>query len=278
MATYTNYLKYTQPQVGGPADIGTWGNELNTDLQLIENVAIGVPGIAIGGLTTYTLSVNNGATDDYKAAIWKFTGALSGNCTVTIPSNIRPFAVINATTGAHTVILTTGSGTTFTVYPNSNTYFGFCDGTNVTWTQWAASATNDSATTGTLGEFVSSDVNNTTVSLSTGSAITITSISLGAGDWDVWGNVFFAPASTTTVSGMQAGISTTNNAFASGDAAGGTQAFSATFAVGPAVQLLGAGFCRQSLSATTTVYLIGQLNFAVSTATAGGFIGARRAR
>jgi|SRR5271166_5398512 len=277
MATYTNFLKYTQPQVGGPADIGTWGNELNTDLQLIENVAIGVPGIAIGGLTTYTLSVNNGATDDYKAAIWKFTGALSGTCTVTIPSNIRPFAVVNATTGGFNVILTTGSGSTFTVAPNSNTYFGFCDGTNTTWTQWAASATNDSATAGTIGEYVASNVPGSTVSMSTGVAANMTSISLGAGDWDVWGNVIFIPAGTTTVQSIVAGISTSTGAFAANNGSGGQQSLQASFTTG-ASQLISAGQSRQSLSATTTVFLVAQIGFLISTCTAGGGIFARRAR
>lgn len=138
--------------------------------------------------------------------------------------------------------------------------------------------TNDSAGTGLVGEYQSpAVVPATTVSLSTGTPVTVTSISLTAGDWDVQGGAIFATAASTSVTQVLAGISTTNNTLG----ADGTYARATFAAVVPGAvewQDQVTPIVRISIAATTTVYVVAQSTFTVSTQTAGGYIRARRVR
>lgn len=142
----------------------------------------------------------------------------------------------------------------------------------------AGTSTNDNATAGNIGQYISSSVLiGSAVSLTSSVAANVTSISLTAGDWDVSGVVLYNPNAATTTSYMQVGISQTsatqptlgaeNNGVFSTDtlAAGVAEAFT----IGP---------MRISLAGTTTVYLVAEATFAVNTQSAYGFIGARRVR
>lgn len=139
-------------------------------------------------------------------------------------------------------------------------------------------STNSNAAAGIIGQYVSSNIaSGSAVSLTSGTAANVTSISLTAGDWDVNGTVAFAPAGTTTTTSQTAAINTTS-------ATVPTLADTAPVAIDDAS--LGAGVGgylptgtgRISLSSTTTVYLVAESTFAVSTSTAYGFIRARRVR
>jgi hypothetical protein len=150
---------------------------------------------------------------------------------------------------------------------------------NATYGQPAAAdltctTTNDNAATGAIGEVIGSNIaSGSAVSVSNGVATNITSISLTAGDWDVYGSVFTNPAGSTTTSGIYAGISTSTGAFGTyltkiiglSVGAGGTIGIPA-----PTVRI--------SLASTTTVYLVGSAGFATSTMTMYGSITARRVR
>lgn len=134
--------------------------------------------------------------------------------------------------------------------------------------------TNDNAGAGKVGEFISSNVVATTVSLTDNTAANVTSISLTAGDWDVYGNVFIIIAGVCTQFG--AWISSTS---ATEPAAQFENRMSANFATGFAANIgQQAPFTRMSLSGTTTVYLSTLTRFSTSTVTAGGGIYARRVR
>lgn len=138
--------------------------------------------------------------------------------------------------------------------------------------------TNNDAITTYVGEYVFSNILvGSAVPLVTGTAKDVTTISLGAGDWDVWGNVVFGPAGTTTQSANIAWISTTANTLPVPPNFGSYSQFSVNVAAGLTVGLQ-AGQIRLSLSGTTTVSLGCLANFAVSTNTAYGFLGARRRR
>ena len=127
--TFTSLLRLRQPEVGANNNI--WGGYLNTDMELIDNAVTGVVAISINALTSYSLTANNGSTDQSRYSIWRFTGALSGDCTVTIPQTAKWGFVINATTGGFDVILDTGLGTTLTVAPGATWVFYYTDGTDV---------------------------------------------------------------------------------------------------------------------------------------------------
>jgi hypothetical protein len=149
-----------------------------------------------------------------------------------------------------------------------------------TTTGIVGTTTNNDAAAGSVGEFVSSVIAAASaVSVSTGTIKDITSISLTAGDWDVWGNVVFLfPASTnytallswissTSVTQPDASLISDLSTGAGGAVPGGGSAIS----VVPLMR-------RFSLSGTTTIYLSSQQVFTVSTLTACGGIYARRVR
>ncbi|MGF6309478.1 hypothetical protein ABIB82_003924 [Bradyrhizobium sp. i1.8.4] len=68
--------------------------------------------------------------------------------------------------------------------------------------------TNNNASAGNVGEFISSNVaSGSAVALTTGTAADVTSISLTAGDWDVEGMVTFTTTATSSISTVSAYIS-----------------------------------------------------------------------
>jgi hypothetical protein len=138
--------------------------------------------------------------------------------------------------------------------------------------------TNDDAAAGYIGEYISSTVlGGSAVALSSGVDANITSISLTAGDWDVWGTCLTSPAGGTTTSVIIGWVSTTSATLPTFPN-NGAVFFQATAV--PAGNGGGGptGVIRLSLSATTTVYLSMRVTFAVSTMGGYGFIGARRVR
>lgn len=130
--------------------------------------------------------------------------------------------------------------------------------------------TNDNAAAGKVGEVISSSVS--TGAITSGVVTNATSISLTAGDWDVYGSVNTNPSGTTTTSLLKIGISSSSVAFPTvffQSPAGGAAGF-AQGAPAPTVRI--------SLSGTTTIYLVAQITYAVSTLTFNCDMYARRAR
>ena len=155
------------------------------------------------------------------------------------------------------------------------------DGTNGITSPGIIGVTDGSnATAGTVGEYISSVVTSgSQVSLTTLTAVNITSISLTAGDWDVSGSVWFDAGSASTVIVYARGGASSTSAtmpsvvytFGISNGAGGTL-FSNTDG-GQSIPTQ-----RFNLSTTTTIYLVASCSFSVSTLFAYGFIRARRIR
>jgi hypothetical protein len=146
--------------------------------------------------------------------------------------------------------------------------------------QLKGTTTNDTASAGNIGEYQVSTVSvGSPVSLTTATPTTVTSLSLTAGDWDVWGEVYYTLASSTSITQMFSGLNTTG-ASINGIATGGW--VNSQFAsVTPNTATFGgytAGPLRVSLSGTTTYFLVTQATFATSTCSAYGIIQARRVR
>ena len=145
------------------------------------------------------------------------------------------------------------------------------------------SSTNDNATTGNIGEWITAAVaSGSAISMSTVTVTNITSISLTAGDWDVYAQVAFKGTTTTKVVYRQGGISIANNTL-SNVASMNTSIFSVTqdtggIIPGSNVDTFNTAPCRQSLSGTTTIYLNANASFSVSTMTCYGYISAIRVR
>lgn len=138
--------------------------------------------------------------------------------------------------------------------------------------------TNDSAAAGSIGEIIPSTVLvGAAVALTTATDKTVTSLSLTAGDWDVWGNVGFSLNAATTMTAIAAAINTTTDALPTAPGAGAFAQIQAVLTTG-ATQFLAAGAMRISIASTTSVYLIARASFAVNTCAAYGYIAARRVR
>jgi hypothetical protein len=137
--------------------------------------------------------------------------------------------------------------------------------------------TNNSANAGSVGEYVSATLaQGSAVALTNGVNANVTSISLTAGDWDVNATACFAPAGTTQSTVWVGAISTVSATLPSAPNEGGTFIVPAT---STGVSMCNTtGVRRISIASTTTVYLVVQASFTVSTNSAYGFIGARRAR
>lgn len=136
----------------------------------------------------------------------------------------------------------------------------------------------DSASAGSVGEYQENILAvGSATSLTTGTAKTIVTLSLTAGDWDVSTSISFLPAATTSVTQTAASVSLVTNTL---DLTNGRAASIATAAQVPNVSTIALPTMpvRINVSSTTSVFGIGFANFTVSTMTAYGIIRARRIR
>lgn len=136
------------------------------------------------------------------------------------------------------------------------------------------------AAAGSVGEYVSSIIaSGSAVALTTGNTANVTSISLTAGDWDIWGNTFFLPAATTNVTFCLGGWNTASATLSFVADKANIVTYTSGGVVTGGVNIAGGMFQgRLNISSTTTVYLVAQGNFTVSTLSAWGSIQARRVR
>jgi hypothetical protein len=137
--------------------------------------------------------------------------------------------------------------------------------------------TNDAANAGNVGEFISSTVvQGSAVALTNNTPANVTSISLTAGDWDVWFIGYFNPAGTTNITLLSTSISTTS---ATMDNNPGNLGIYSTGAQVPGNPIgVTAGPRRVSIAATTTVFAVANALFTVSTLGGYGILRARRVR
>lgn len=134
--------------------------------------------------------------------------------------------------------------------------------------------TNNNADAGKVGEVISSSVLfASAVSLSNNTAANVTSISLTAGDWDVWGNVFITASGASTVYEVWS-----SNTSATAPDVSLLNAFVTAAGIGLGDLGMNIPYRRVSLSGTTTVYLSCLVAFSTGACTACGNIFARRAR
>ena len=74
---------------------------------------------------SYTLTASEASN-----VIQKYTGALTGNVTIIIPSTVQVYYILNETTGAYTVTITTGSGSSAILTAGSQATL-VCDSVNL---------------------------------------------------------------------------------------------------------------------------------------------------
>lgn len=143
--------------------------------------------------------------------------------------------------------------------------------------QIPATETNDNASAGNVGEYISSEVlSSAAVALTTAVSAAVTSITLTAGDWDIQGNIAF---SVGTGGNLSIATATLNNSIAipAESGLGATNRHSGSVSASSLI-VLPTGCLRASINSSTTYYLIANATFGASSTGAYGFIGARRAR
>lgn len=133
--------------------------------------------------------------------------------------------------------------------------------------------TNDSASSGNIGEIITSQILfGSAINMTNSTATDITSISLTAGDWDLWGNAYFNGG--TNLSTMLAWVSATSATIPDQSLRTG-----GVFTAGIFSQMgISCAPIRVSINTTTTVYLSGFTTNTAGTTTGSGKIYARRRR
>lgn len=240
----------------------------------LASQTMAAPGAAMVGYyntTTNTPTTVNAALNSLASlgVIYRSTGIYdaSGNLFflfdfVSSPVNYIGFA--NNSTGNAPLISAAGSDTNVSL-----TLIGQgTGGINLKGT-----GTNDDASPSIVGEFKSSTIlSASAMTMASNAATNLTSISLTAGDWDVWGNISFLTggSSPTNVQGWLSSTSATAPDLAYRSSVSASSISNNNqFAVPQQ---------RFSLAATTTVYISGYLSNSSGTGTTCGGIYARRVR
>jgi hypothetical protein len=307
-AAFTDVLSRTgvSPNtMGAPLDMNSWPimnlpapGSANSPARLMD--VTGSNPIAI------SLSLTGDVTAPASSGVLTTTLAAAGTSGHKVPyldgtntfSGLQAFTNTGQTNfGGPVDVTTTANADGFKVHPASApTHFvtikpeitantaliGYWLGSAFGTMNYSGTTTNDNAQVGCIGEYISSFVAQASpVSIITATQTNVTSISLTAGDWDVFGQVGFSGASTTTVNSLSGAFSTTS-------ATMGVTSPSFFNSIYPSIQpLYNVAFnavafsmptARFSLATTTTVFLVVRSDFSVSTSNAWGNIQARRVR
>lgn len=246
-------------------------------------------------LTTATINGNTFTTGTYtltgtaaKTLTFSNTLTLAGTDSTTITFQGTDTYVGRATTDTLTnkTYDTAGTGNVFkingtTISANTGTGSNvLATSPTITTPNIVGSATNDAAAAGSVGESIASTLaSGSAISLTNNIGANVTSVSLTAGDWEVSGIVYYAPAATTNVTLTNSSTSTTSatNSVTAGQFTVIPFGSSGIVTTGANITGVMPPF-RISLSSTTTVYLVAFAGFTVSTLTAYGHIHARRMR
>lgn len=213
-------------QPGDPAIKNAWGTPLNTNDTLIDQAGNAFTFIDLTGLTTYAVTVANGAPDQARSAVLGFVGTLASPCTVTLPNVPRVGWTVNLAAGNQSVTLTTGAGTQAVIPADGAWRLYNADGVgniiavNLAFPSAIAQALTLSglltpnggiaglatpAIAGQLGQLIQGSGIN--VAGTSGQHVTILNFPLPGGDWDVEATVEIA-AQSGTMSQIAAWVNT----------------------------------------------------------------------
>jgi hypothetical protein len=237
----SNYLAYY-------AATGTTVSQLN----LGQGLAIVSTVLDVGGANNIPFNNGKGFQDNNGNSLLSFTVTASAVNYIDITNNA------------------TGSSPTLSALGSDSNIILTLLGKGTGGVALLGTSTNDSASSGYVGQLISSVVTSgSLVSLTNATAANITSISLPAGDYDVYGNVYIQNQAASVIFSGFAWVSLTSAtqpdiSLINGIGVTCTQ-------VGVQTQTL-----RVSLSSTTTVYLSCISVFSTATSACGGIYARRR--
>ena len=218
----------------------------------------------IGAATATSVKFSNTGLLDTNGAV-----ALALSATA---SAVNGFTLTNSIATASPSLAATGSDTNIIMTLNGKGTGGVAA---------KGTSTNDNAVAGYVGEIISSVIPSaSSVSITSTVAKDVTSISLTAGDWDVWGNVGFTGAATTVVNFGIGWISLTTATIPDPSLYSTTDYNPSTTSttLPGGVFSINVPMIRISINSTNTVFLSVRSTFTTSTCTALGAIYARRIR
>jgi hypothetical protein len=223
-----------------------------------------------------------GVETDFDFALQTTGGTVDGDVTVTGTLTTGTLSATNLSVSGNLTV----AGTSTLAVTTATTPATADNSTRVATTaytqglggQLPATATNDNAPAGKVGEYTSSIVlQANAVTLPNNTPTVVTTLALTVGDWDVWGDIYIF--STGSVRGVGGSISPASGALPT-DPQDNVSITVMDPSSGSAVDSYRAGIspCRFSLAAPGTAYLQAQAAIQSGTASAYGKICARRAR
>ena len=132
---------------------------------------------------------------------------------------------------------------------------------------------------GAVGQIISATIATPGTSLTTATpanVILTPFLALTPGRWDIYGQIAFLPAATTSITQLAFGISATSATLPAAGSAGLVQNTFTAFVPGAIPQCNNVTITRVNISANTTYYLVAQAAFTVSTLSAFGTLYAER--
>ena len=130
MSTFSADLKLEL--IGTGEASGTWGDDTNNNLNLIQQAVAGYEAVPLSDGGTITLVMTNKTISNARNMVIKFTGTLTGASIVTIPDTIEKFYIFDcsAVVGPTNLTIKTVSGTGFTL-DRAAIFSAYTDGTNL---------------------------------------------------------------------------------------------------------------------------------------------------
>lgn len=303
--TYTGSTNVTFPTTGTLATVGgTVSSALPNGDIIVGNASNVAAAVAMSGdativntgaITLKTVNTNVG-TFGNSTNVGTFTvnakglitaasnvaiAAGSGTVTSGLINQLAWYSSAGTTVSGLTIVNSAGLTTTSGGVPTWVAYTGTGApvlGTTPTINQpnIVGVTTNSNAAAGSVGEFISSVIPiASAITFINGTPTNVTSISLSAGDYNVWGNAVIATTGTATPTIFLAWVSSSSATFPDASLYTGINMASAILAQDCGISALSQRF---SLSATTTVYITAYFSGGTGNGTVCGGIYARRVR
>lgn len=129
-STYTTRLRLEKQGTGENAN--TWGDKTNDTFDLLDESIYGYAAKSVAGSSDVTLSNSNATADESRQSVLEFTGTLTGNINVLLPTVESRYIVYNNTAGSYTLtVATTGNTGTGTAVVQSSHALMYSNGTFV---------------------------------------------------------------------------------------------------------------------------------------------------
>lgn len=265
------------------SQINTFGDDGVTGFVAAGAIQYNVSGAVSSGIVPSQMTIATANTSGTRVVGFTMSNAQVITLANPLPAGSGGTGLSSLGTGVATALAANVTGSGSIVLANGPTFItSTVTVPSITFSSTSGvigTTTNDSAAAGSVGEFISSTVPTGAITLTDATATNITSISLTAGDWDVWGSVCWDLNASTVFNylfGWSSSTSATLPAIPLTSSINfGTGGF--TYSSGATSSMV-IPMQRYSLSTTTTIYLSVLPHFSVGNILGYGTINARRRR